>query len=224
MPSFDVAAAVGIAGLLLRKDGKEDESKSRPAVAAAAVTSGRDSDSSSYSDSVGIYESGRCGKANSGEPHFDAPADVDVVPTFEGMALKQNLLRGIFEYGFEKPTAIQQRAIVPMTSGRDVIAQAQSGTGKTAMQSISALQVVNVQSRDVQVLCLNPTRELAVQVRQHPRCYKLHSHLLPQMAKVTSAIGDPMTDPIRILVERDELTLEGIKQVHVYFHPCRPLC
>ena len=135
----------------------------------------------------------RGGKAKSDEPHFDAPADVDVVPTFEGMALKQNLLRGIFEYGFEKPTAIQQRAIVPMTSGRDVIAQAQSGTGKTAMLSISALQVVNVQSRDVQVLCLNPTRELAVQVRQHPRCYKLHSHLLPQMAKVTSAIGDSMS-------------------------------
>jgi superfamily II DNA/RNA helicase len=51
-----------------------------------------------------------------------------------------------------------------MTSGRDVIAQAQSGTGKTSMLSIAALQVVNVQSRDVQVLCLNPTRELAVQV------------------------------------------------------------
>jgi hypothetical protein len=106
----------------------------------------------------------RGGKAKSDEPHFDAPADVDVVATFEGMGLKQNLLRGIFEFGFEKPTAIQQRAIVPMTSGRDVIAQAQSGTGKTAMLSISALQVVNVHSREVQVLCLNPTRELAVQV------------------------------------------------------------
>jgi ATP-dependent RNA helicase len=136
----------------------------------------------------------RGGKAKSDEPHFEVPADVDVVPTFEGMALKQNLLRGIFEYGFEKPTAIQQRAIVPMTSGRDVIAQAQSGTGKTAMLSISALQVVNVQSRDVQVLCLNPTRELAVQVRQRPRCcHKLHSHLLPQTQKVVSAIGDSMS-------------------------------
>ncbi len=45
------------------------------------------------------------------------------------MGLKQNLLRGIFEFGFEKPTAIQQRAIVPMTSGRDVIVQADSRTG-----------------------------------------------------------------------------------------------
>jgi len=137
----------------------------------------------------------RGGKAKSDEPHFDAPADVDVVATFESMGLKQNLLRGIFEYGFEKPTAIQQRAIVPMISGRDVIAQAQSGTGKTAMLSVSALQVVNVQSRDVQVLCLNPTRELAVQVKclQFPFCFRPCSELPPQTAKVVSAIGDAMS-------------------------------
>ncbi len=106
----------------------------------------------------------RGGKARSDELQIDAPADVDVVATFEGMGLKQNLLRGIFEFGFEKPTAIQQRAIVPMTAGRDVIAQAQSGTGKTTLLSIAALQVVNLQSRDVHVLCLNPTNELAIQV------------------------------------------------------------
>jgi superfamily II DNA/RNA helicase len=117
----------------------------------------------------------RSGKTKSDEPHFDAPADVDVVSTFEGMGLKQNLLRGIFEFGFEKPTAIQQRAIVPIISGRDVIAQAQSGTGKTAMLSISAMQIVNVHSRDVQVLCLNPTRELAVQVVWPFSSFEVHS-------------------------------------------------
>jgi ATP-dependent RNA helicase len=127
----------------------------------------------------------RGGKAKSDEPHFDAPADVDVVATFESMGLKQNLLRGIFEYGFEKPTAIQQRAIVPMISGRDVIAQAQSGTGKTAMLSVSALQVVNVQSRDVQVLCLNPTRELAVQVK----CPQFPAFLFQTVLLTPSADG-----------------------------------
>jgi ATP-dependent RNA helicase len=66
------------------------------------------------------------------------------VATFEGMGLKQNLLRGIFEFSHDKPTAIQQRAIVPMTTGRDVIAQAQSNTGKTFMLSIAALQVANL--------------------------------------------------------------------------------
>jgi hypothetical protein len=111
-----------------------------------------------------IMAAARGGRSKSDQPEVEAPAEVDVTATFEGMGLKQNLLRGIFEFGYEKPTAIQQRAIVPMTSGRDVIAQAQSGTGKTSMLSIAALQVVNVQSRDVQVLCLNPTRELAVQV------------------------------------------------------------
>jgi ATP-dependent RNA helicase len=112
----------------------------------------------------------RGGKARSDEPQIEAPADVDVIATFEGMGLKQNLLRGIYEFGYEKPTAIQQRAIVPMIAGRDVIAQAQSGTGKTSMLSIAALQVVNVQSRDVQVFCLNPTRELAVQVSPRLQC------------------------------------------------------
>lgn len=48
------------------------------------------------------------------------------------MNLKPELLRGIYAYGFEKPSAIQQRAILPVIKGKDVVAQAQSGTGKTA--------------------------------------------------------------------------------------------
>jgi len=51
----------------------------------------------------------------------------EVTPTFDAMDLKEDLLRGIYAYGFEKPSAIQQRAIKPMLLGRDVIAQAQSG-------------------------------------------------------------------------------------------------
>jgi superfamily II DNA/RNA helicase len=57
------------------------------------------------------------------------------------MKLKEELLRGIFAYGFAKPSAIQQRAIVPVIGGRDVIAQSQSGTGKTATLSLCAIQV-----------------------------------------------------------------------------------
>jgi superfamily II DNA/RNA helicase len=56
---------------------------------------------------------------------------------------REELLRGIYAYGFEKPSAIQQRAIVPCIKGCDVIAQAQSGTGKTAAFSIAILQQVN---------------------------------------------------------------------------------
>lgn len=68
--------------------------------------------------------------------------------------------------GFERPSAIQQRAIKPMIKGRDVIAQAQSGTGKTATFSIAMLQSIDNQLRDTQVLCLSPTRELAVQIQK----------------------------------------------------------
>ena len=66
---------------------------------------------------------------------------------------------------FEKPSAIQQRAILPITKGRDVIAQAQSGTGKTATFSISILQSIDTSLRETQALVLSPTRELATQIQ-----------------------------------------------------------
>ena len=61
------------------------------------------------------------------------------VETFDELNLKPELLRGIYGYGFEKPSAIQQKAILPIIKGLDVIAQAQSGTGKTAAFAIGSL-------------------------------------------------------------------------------------
>ena len=91
--------------------------------------------------------------------------DEDTKPcsTFDEMNLKPDLLKGIYAYGFEKPSAIQQRAIRPIVRGRDVIAQSQSGTGKTAVFSIASLQLLDDTSSNVQVLVLSPTRELAEQ-------------------------------------------------------------
>ena len=86
--------------------------------------------------------------------------------SFDEMNLKPDLLKGIYAYGFEKPSAIQQRAIRPIIRGRDVIAQSQSGTGKTAVFSIAALQLLQESSRDTQVLVLSPTRELAEQTQR----------------------------------------------------------
>jgi translation initiation factor 4A len=86
-----------------------------------------------------------------------------VYQDFEDMKLRDELLRGIFAYGFEKPSKIQQRAIMPVISGRDVIAQAQSGTGKTATYSIGALQQINTSLNCVQTIILLNTRELAQQ-------------------------------------------------------------
>lgn len=67
-----------------------------------------------------------------------------VVNNFDAMGLREALLRGIYQYGFEKPSAIQQRAILPIVQGRDVIAQAQSGTGKTSLIAITLLQMVDL--------------------------------------------------------------------------------
>ena len=218
--------------------------------------------------------------------------------TFDAMGLKEELLRGVYEYGFEKPSAIQQRAVKPIVEGRDVIAQAQSGTGKTSMVAVALCQAVDTKSRDVQALVLSPTRELAAQtdrtvrelgafmsVRSHccvggkslgedlrqlegglqvvsgtpgrvydlvrrralgtrgirlivldeademlgkgfkEQIYDIYRYL-PERVQVVlvSATLPPevlelthkfMTDPVRILVRREELTLEGIRQFFV---------
>ncbi|VDK63049.1 unnamed protein product [Anisakis simplex] len=97
---------------------------------------------------------------------FETSEEVDVAPTFDAMGLREDLVRGIYAYGFEKPSAIQQRAIKQIINGRDVIAQAQSGTGKTATFSISVLQGLNTTIRETQALILSPTRELAGQIQK----------------------------------------------------------
>lgn len=90
----------------------------------------------------------------------------EVVNSFEDMNLHNDLLRGVFAYGFERPSAIQQRAIAPCIAGKDVIAQAQSGTGKTATFSIAVLQNIDTSSPECQALILAPTRELAQQIQK----------------------------------------------------------
>ena len=86
------------------------------------------------------------------------------VETFDELNLKPELLRGIYGYGFEKPSAIQQKAILPIIKGLDVIAQAQSGTGKTVAFAIGSLQLVDLTKDEIQCLVLSPTRELAQQI------------------------------------------------------------
>ncbi|SIO73405.1 translation initiation factor eIF-4A [Babesia microti strain RI] len=90
----------------------------------------------------------------------------EVVDSFDAMKLNENLLRGIYSYGFEKPSAIQQRGIKPILENYDTIGQAQSGTGKTATFTIAALQIIDYNIRSCQVLILAPTRELAQQIQK----------------------------------------------------------
>ncbi len=83
--------------------------------------------------------------------------------TFESMPLKENLLRGILAYGYEKPSAVQSKGIIPVINGQDSIIQAQSGTGKTATFTIASLEKINPEIKSCQVIVLNPTREIADQ-------------------------------------------------------------
>jgi translation initiation factor 4A len=91
------------------------------------------------------------------------PSSVKVAKSFDDMNLCDDLLRGIYAYGFERPSAIQQRGIIPVIQGHDAVLQAQSGTGKTATFSIAALQRIDLTLNHVQALVLSPTRELAQQ-------------------------------------------------------------
>jgi superfamily II DNA/RNA helicase len=78
--------------------------------------------------------------------------------------LKDDLLRGIYSYGFEKPSNIQQIAIKPALDKRDLIAQAQSGSGKTGTFTISILELININVNQTQAIVVAPTRELATQI------------------------------------------------------------
>ncbi|WZN58587.1 eukaryotic initiation factor 4A-III [Chloropicon roscoffensis] len=229
---------------------------------------------------------------------FETSRGVKTVDTFDNMGLREDLLRGIYEYGFDKPSAIQQRAVVPIIKGRDVIAQAQSGTGKTSMISLAVCQNIKTETREVQALIVSPTRELATQtdrvilaigdymsVQTHccvggksigedirrldhgvhvvsgtpgrvydmikrrtlrtrqvrllvldeademlnrgfkEQIFDIYRYLPPETQvvlvsatlprEVLQVTGKFMTDPVKILVKRDELTLEGIKQFFV---------
>ena len=97
---------------------------------------------------------------------FDTTPGLAVVPTFEAMGLSDDILRGVYGAGFEAPSAIQARAVAPILAGRDVVAQAQSGTGKTSMLALTAVARVDASRRDAQVLILSPTRELAAQTER----------------------------------------------------------
>jgi translation initiation factor 4A len=91
-------------------------------------------------------------------------SDLTVYSTFDDMELPENILRGIYGYGFQTPSEIQKRGIKPIAEGRDLLAQAQSGTGKTGTFTIGSLSRIDPALKAVQVLCLVPTRELAQQI------------------------------------------------------------
>lgn len=106
---------------------------------------------------------------------------------FEDLYIKRELLMGIFEAGFEKPSPIQEETIPVALTGRDILARAKNGTGKTAAFVIPALERVNPKSAKTQALILVPTRELALQTSQV--CKTLGKHLGINVMVTTGGTG-----------------------------------
>lgn len=90
--------------------------------------------------------------------------ETNTIKSWDDLNLKNNLLRGIYSYGFENPSPIQQKAIYPIIENKDIIAQSQSGTGKTGCFTIASLQKINENLKKTQILIISPTRELSQQI------------------------------------------------------------
>jgi translation initiation factor 4A len=125
-------------------------------------------------------------------------AEIKLIQRWDELNIPDNLLRGIYSYGFENPSEIQKKSIPPIIDGHDVIAQAQSGMGKTGSFSIGTLSRIDTTKSKVQALILSPTHEL-----------------VKQTAKVVEALGSMMNIKVKTLIggtsiqqDRDELRSE----------------
>lgn len=116
------------------------------------------------------------------------------IEKWDDMNLLPEILRGIYSYGYEVPSPIQKKAIQPMLDGRDLIAQAQSGTGKTATFTIGSLMTVDKSNPNVQIICLSPTRELSTQIYT---VFKGLSEFMKDLVIETFVGGIPVNDNIQ---------------------------
>ena len=117
----------------------------------------------------------------------------------DNVNLKISLLRGIYAYGYENPSPIQQQAIITMQQGKDLIAQAQSGTGKTGAFTIGTLQYMDETLEKPQVIVLSPTRELAHQTysvyNALGKMMKIKACLMTGGVSINDNIKDLSSDP-----------------------------
>ena len=150
-------------------------------------------------------------------PHVDAvateaPASVSEgeykiteYKTFDDLDLDERILRGIYAAGFEKPSPVQEKAIKPMMMGRDVLAQAQSGTGKTGTFVIGGISRINPELNEVQMVVISPTRELAEQTATVAKSIGSYINL-----RVHTATGGPP-----VSADIDVISQSKLRQPHV---------
>ena len=101
--------------------------------------------------------------AESSNKKEEEPNNIETFENWDELNINPSILRGIYGKGFERPSPIQKQAIKSILAGKDLIAQAQSGTGKTATFAIGALSKVDTTQNSTQILILSPTRELTQQ-------------------------------------------------------------
>jgi translation initiation factor 4A len=126
------------------------------------------------------------------------------VTNFDEMNLRPALLRGVYGYGYETPSVIQQRAVIPLAKGYDIIAQSQSGTGKTGAFAIGLLERVDPALFRTQVLVMEPTRELATQTAHVIRTIGTHLDIV-----VHAAVGGGRVSTDAALLKKGVHVLAG---------------
>jgi translation initiation factor 4A len=132
----------------------------------AMISTTTKSDSEPVIEHASDAASGGAGGPSDASAAPAAPAELKKYTSFDDMELPEPLLRGVYSYGFERPSEIQTMAIVPMRDRRDLLAQAQSGTGKTGTFIIGGLCNIDTSLNEVQMVVLCPTRELADQTTE----------------------------------------------------------
>ena len=139
--------------------------------------------------------------------------------SFDELNINENLLRGIYGYGFEKPSMIQHKSIPVLSSGKDVIAQAQSGTGKTGAFSIGSLCNVDPSLKHTQVIVLSPTRELAEQTFQVMKELASYTEItfckVVGGTRVSDCISDLRKDP-QVIVGTPGRILDMLYKKHLF--------
>lgn len=137
--------------------------------------------------------------SNTASDVYNQTSSIVVYEDFEDMPMFENedpkmeaLLRGIMSYGFQKPSRIQERGIVPLYQGKNLIAQSQSGTGKTGTFVIGTLSKIDPELNKVQVVVIAPTHELATQtyaVYSEIAQYMFHDKVNPRNGKTIEGSG-----------------------------------
>lgn len=145
---------------------------------------------------------------------------------FEDYCLRRELLMGIFEKGWEKPSPIQEASIPIALAGRDILARAKNGTGKTGAYAIPVLEQIQVDKNQVQALIVVPTRELALQTSQI--CIELSKHLGCKIMVTTGGTNlkdDIMRlyDPVHVIVGTPGRILDLMNKELIKTDACKML-